>query len=151
MPAPARYDLAVGQRQHPEAGLDAHQLAGLISEVLSLVGVVLGVFLYLAGLFVRSIKGRWIATDGVIAASEPGTVIRWFDQDGDVHECPATTPETRHLPPGDDIPIWFNSRNPAHCRTHGPETEGRALRLTGLILLGTGVVAAVVGFVLMFL
>ena len=130
--------------------MDAHQLASLISEVLSLVGLVLGVILYLAGLFVRSIKGRWIATDGVIASSGTDTVIRWFDTDGEVHECPATTPETRHLPPGDDIPVWFNTRRPAQSSTHGPETEGKALRLTGLILLGTGAAAAVLGFVLMF-
>ncbi|TFC09675.1 sortase [Cryobacterium algoritolerans] len=130
--------------------MDAHSLTSLISEVLSLVGLALGVILYLAGAFVRGIKGRWIAADGVIAASGTGTVIRWFDQDGDVHECPATTHETHQLPPGRDVPLWFNSRTPTHCRTHAPEAEGRGLRLTGLILLGTGLAAAILGFVLMF-
>ena len=130
--------------------MDTHSLTSLISEVLSLVGLVLGVTLYLAGAFVRGIKGRWIPADGVIAASGPGTVIRWFDQDGDVHECPATTHETHHLSPGQDVPLWFNSRTPSHCRTHAPEIEGKGLRLTGLILLGTGLAAAVLGFVLMF-
>jgi len=130
--------------------LDTHSLTSLISEVLSLVGLVLGVALYLAGAFVRGIKGRWIPADGVIAASGPGTVIRWFDQDGEVHECPATTHETHQLSPGQDVPLWFNSRTPSHCRTHAPEIEGRGLRLTGLILLGTGLAAAVLGFVLMF-
>ncbi|MBG6059241.1 hypothetical protein RCH16_002553 [Cryobacterium sp. MP_M5] len=130
--------------------MDTHSLTSLISEVLSLVGLALGVALYLAGAFVRGIKGRWIPTDGVIAASGPGTVIRWFDQDGEVHECPATTNETHQLSPGQDVPLWFNSRTPSHCRTHAPEIEGRGLRLTGLILLGTGLAAAVLGFVLMF-
>lgn len=130
--------------------MDTHELTSLISEVLSLVGLVVGVTLYLAGAFVRGIKGRWIPADGVIAASGPGTVIRWFDQDGEVHECPATTHETRRLAPGQDVPVWFNSRTPSHCRTHAPEIEGRGLRLTGLILIGTGLAAAVLGFVLMF-
>ena len=155
--------------------MDTHELTSLISEVLSLVGLVVGVTLYLAGAFVRGIKGRWIPADGVfstsrgtviyvtdflkefgkdadgvIAASSPGTVIRWFDQDGEVHECPATTHETRRLAPGQDVPVWFNSRTPSHCRTHAPEIEGRGLRLTGLILIGTGLAAAVLGFVLMF-
>ena len=130
--------------------MDTHALTSLISEVLSLVGLVLGVTLYLAGAFVRGIKGRWIPADGVIAASGPGTVIRWFDQDGEVHECPATTHETHRLSPGQDVPLWFNARTPWHCRTHAPEIEGKGLRLTGLILLGTGLAAAVLGFVLMF-
>ncbi|TFD82120.1 DUF3592 domain-containing protein [Cryobacterium fucosi] len=130
--------------------MDIHSLTSLISEVLSVVGLVFGVALYLAGAFVRGIKGRWILVDGVIASSGQGTVIRWFDQDGEVHECPATTEETHRLAPGQDVPLWFNSRTPSHCRTHSPETEGRGLRLTGLILLGTGIAAAVLGFVLMF-
>jgi hypothetical protein len=101
-------------------------------------------------MFVRGIKGGWILADGVIATSATGTVIRWFDRDGEVHECPATTHETRELPAGEDVPVWFNSRTPSRCHTHPPEAEGRALRLTGLILLGTGATAAVVGVVLMF-
>ena len=130
--------------------MDTHALTSLISEVLSIVGLVLGVTLYLAGMFVRGIKGGWILADGVIATSGTGTVIRWFDRDGEVHECPATTHETSELPAGEDVPVWFNSRTPSRCHTHSPESAGRALRLTGLILLGTGVAAAVVGLVLMF-
>ncbi len=130
--------------------MDTLALTSLISEVLSIVGLVLGVTLYLAGMFVRGIQGGWIHADGVIAASGTGTVIRWFDRDGEVHECPATTQETRELPAGEDVPVWFNSRTPSRCHTHAPEAAGRALRLTGLILLGTAVAAAVVGLVLMF-
>jgi len=130
--------------------MDALSLVSLLSEVLTLVGLVVGGVLFAAGLVVRGVKGRWLLTDGVIASSPAGTVIRWFDRDGDVHECPANTHETHRLAPGEDVPVWFNLRTPSRCRTHTPEAEGRALRLTGLILLGIGAASGVLGIVLLF-
>ena len=125
--------------------------AGIISEILTLVGLIIGAFLYIVGLSVRGISGRWTRTTAVIAASGPATVIRWFDGDGDVHECPADTHETHHLVAGDDVRVWFRNRRPERCRTHDPDLDGKGLRLIGLVLLGIGVLAGVVGIVLMFL
>lgn len=135
-----------------ESGLDAHAIAGLLSEILTIVGLLAGAGLFLAGLAVRSSSGRWVRTEGVIASagSGSGTVIRWFDGTGEVHEMPATTHETALLEPGDDVPVWFRPRSPSPCRTHTPDDDGKALRLTGLILLATGAAAAVLGVVLIF-
>lgn len=131
--------------------MDAQDIAGLLSEVLTLVGLLVGGGLYLAGLAVRDLGGRWVRTEGVIAGVGPGAVIRWFDGDGEVHESPATSHESAGLAPGDDVPVWFRPRSPSRCRTYAPEHDGRALRLTGLILLGVGIAAALVGFVLLFI
>ena len=130
--------------------MDVHDIAGLLSEVLTIVGLLVGGGLFLTGLAVRDLRGRWVRTEGVIAGAGPGSVIRWFDDTGEVHESPATTHETAGLMPGDDVPVWFRPRSPSRCRTHTPDHDGRALRLTGLVLLGTGIVAAIVGFVLLF-
>lgn len=62
-----------------EIGLDTHAIAGLLSEILTLVGLLGGGGLSLAGLAARHIRGRWVRTEGVIASAGPGTVIRWFD------------------------------------------------------------------------
>lgn len=131
-------------------GLDILSATALISEILTLIGLVVGTPLFIAGLSVRGFTRRWVPTDGVIASSGSATVIRWFDGFGDVHEAPGTTHETHHLVPGDDVRVWFHSRTPSRCRTHDPALDGKALRMTGLILLGTGVAAALLGFVLMF-
>ena len=133
-----------------ELGVDTHAIAGLLSEILTLIGLIGGAGLYLAGLAARNIRGRWVRTEGVIATAGPGTVIRWFDGAGDVHESSATTDETERLEPGVDVPVWFRPRSPAQCRTHAPDHDGKALRLTGLILLAVGAVSAVVGIVLIF-
>lgn len=129
--------------------MDTHAILGLLSEILSLVGLLGGAVLFVTGLAVRDLRGRWVRTEGVIAA--PGPVIRWFDGTGEVHESPATTHETASLEPGEDIPVWFRSRSPWLCRTHAPDHDGKALRLTGLVLLASGAAAAVLGVVLMFL
>lgn len=131
--------------------VNALDFIGIISEILTLVGLIIGTTLYIVGLSVRGISGRWTRTSAVIAASGPATVIRWFDDLGDVHECPADTHETHHLVPGDDVRVWFRNRYPERCRTHDPDLDGKGLRLIGLVLLGIGVVAGVAGIVLMFL
>ena len=144
----------------------ALDFAGIMSEILTFVGLIIGALLYMVGLSVRGISGRWTRSTAVIAASStaassmaasstaasgPATVIRWFDSDGDVHECPADTHETQHLVAGDDVRVWFRNRRPEKCRTHDPDLDGKGLRLIGLVLLGIGVLAGVAGIVLMFL
>ena len=130
--------------------MHALDFVGIMSEILTLVGLIIGALLYIVGLSVRGISGRWTRTTAVIAASGSATVIRWFDDDGDVHECPADTHETHHLVPGADVRVWFRNRYPERCRTHDPELDGKGLRLIGLVLLGIGVLAGVTGIVLMF-
>lgn len=127
------------------------EFAGIISEILTLIGFLVGGALYVAGLSVRGISGRWMRTDAVIAAALPTHVVRWYDHEGDVHERPADTHETHQLEPGDDVLVWFRRRAPERCRTHDPALDGKALRVVGLVLLGIGLVAAVLGIVIMFL
>ena len=127
------------------------EFAGIISEILTLIGIFIGGGLYAVGLSVRGISGRLVRTDAVIAAARPTQVIRWYDHEGDVHERPADTQETHLLAPGDDVLIWFRRRSPDRCRTHDPALDGKPFRVIGLVLLGIGVVAGVFGLVVMFL
>ena len=130
--------------------VQALEFVGILSEILTFVGLIIGAILYLVGLSVRGISGRFTRTNAVIALSSQKTVIRWFDNEGEVHECPADTHESHQLVPGDDVRVWFRTRQPERCRTHDPALDGKGLRLTGLVLLALGVAAAIVGIVLMF-
>ena len=122
----------------------------MLSEIFTIVGLLVGVPLYIVGLSVRGFGGRWVQTDGVVAATASGSVIRWFDSTGEVQEARADSHETVHLQPGDDVTVRFNARSPERCRTHSPDHDGKALRLTGLILTGIGVGSAILGIVLLF-
>ncbi|TDW30108.1 sortase [Cryobacterium psychrophilum] len=130
--------------------LDLHSTAGVITEILTLVGFVAGIPLLIMGLIVRMVSHRWVKADGVIAVSKTGSVIRWFDGQGDVHAGQQNTHESHGLLPGDDIPVWFRPRSPDRCRTDDPSHDGRALRLTGLLLILVGVASGIFGLVLMF-
>jgi len=134
-----------------KVAVDILDFAGIMSEIITFVGLIIGALLYIVGLSVRGISGRWTRTNAVIATFGPAKVIRWFDDFGDVHERPADTHETHHLAPGDDVRVWFRNRHPERCRTHDPELDGKGLRLTGLVLLVIGVLAGATGLVLMFL
>jgi hypothetical protein len=139
--------------------MDGLGAASLIIEFLTWIALVPGIALYVAGVSVRVLGRRWTAAEGLVADAPPHPgqdggsvrVLRWFDDDGDVHEAPADTPETRDLAPGSDVRVWFSPRSPWRVRTHAPELDGRALRVTGLVLIGIGAVAAVAGIVILFL
>ncbi|WP_241983727.1 MULTISPECIES: DUF3592 domain-containing protein [unclassified Cryobacterium] len=130
--------------------MDLHDIVSMLSEIFTIVGLLVGVPLYIIGLSVRGFGGRWVEADGVVAATTSGPVIRWFDTTGEVHEARADSHETVHLEPGDDVTLWFNARAPERCRTHSPDHDGKAWRLTGLILTSLGLGSAVLGIVLLF-
>jgi hypothetical protein len=139
--------------------MDGLGAASLTIEFLTWIALVPGIALYVAGVSVRVLGRRWTATEGIVADASPEPnrgggpvrVLRWFDDDGDVHEAPADTPETRDLAPGSDVRVWFSPRSPWRVRTHAPELDGRALRVTGLVLIGIGAAAAIAGVALLFL
>ncbi|MBF4630219.1 sortase [Clavibacter michiganensis subsp. phaseoli] len=137
--------------------MDGLAAASLIIEFLTWIALVPGILLYVAGVSVRVLGRRWTATEGLVADGSAGDdgassrVLRWFDHEGDVHEAQADAPETRDLPVGSDVRVWFSPRAPWRVRTHAPELDGRALRVTGLVLIGIGALAAVAGIVLLFL
>jgi hypothetical protein len=137
--------------------MDGLAAASLIIEFLTWIALVPGIVLYIAGVSVRVLGRRWTATEGLVAdgpadaAGRRTRVLRWFDADGDVHEAPADAPETRDLAAGSDVRVWFSPRAPWRVRTHAPELDGRALRVTGLVLIGIGAAAAVAGIALLFL
>ena len=137
--------------------MDGLAATSLIVEFLTWIALIPGIALYVAGVSVRVLGRRWRATEGLVADAPAGDggagstrVLRWFDDDGEVHEAPADTAETRDLSPGSDVRVWFSPRAPWRVRTHAPELDGRALRITGLVLIGIGAIAAVAGIGLLF-
>ncbi|ALD12398.1 DUF3592 domain-containing protein [Clavibacter capsici] len=138
--------------------MDGLGAASLIIEFLTWIALIPGIALYVAGVSVRVLGRRWTATEGLVAevpagagsAGGPVRVLRWFDADGEVHEASADAPETRDLPAGSDVRVWFSPRSPWRVRTHAPELDGRALRITGLVLIGIGAAAAVAGIAILF-
>jgi len=123
----------------------------LITELFTWIGLAAGAVLLVVGLIRGAFFRGWTETLGVVVVDAAGNrVYRWLGDDGVLYEAPAIEDETQVLEPGDDVTVYVNPRDPSVGRTDDPTHEGRALRTTGWILLGLGIVAVVVQFVLLF-
>lgn len=137
-------------------GLDA---ASLVLELLSWIGLIIGIPLLIAGYVRRLAFSGWTETMAVIVARHPvpdapgddaedAHVFRWLGEDGHLYELPADTEETAHLVEGDDIMVFVNPRRPEQARTDPAHREGHLLRLLGYIFLGVGVLSVVLSIVI---
>jgi hypothetical protein len=124
--------------------------ASLVLELLSWIGIVLGVILLLAGYLRRLAMSGWIETMGVIVAAdhEVGRSFRWLGDDGNLYDLPADTVETSHLAVGDDVLVYVNPRRADQARTDTAHHDGRPLRVMGWILLGVGLASVGISLLL---
>ncbi|CAD6002994.1 DUF3592 domain-containing protein [Agreia sp. COWG] len=125
--------------------------ASLVVEVLSWVGLVIGIPLLIAGYLRRLAYSGWVEAMAVVVArdEEGATLFRWLGTDGHLYELPADTEETRHLQVGDDVAVYTNPRRPEQARTDPAHREGHLLRLLGAVFTGIGVVSVAVSIVLL--
>jgi len=133
--------------------------ASLVLEVLSWVGLIIGVPLLIGGYVRRLAFSGWTETMAVIVSRQPipdapgddssaAHVFRWLGDDGHLYELPADTEETAHLEEGDDVTVFVNPRRPDQARTDPAHREGHLLRLLGFIFLGVGVLSVVLSIVI---
>lgn len=124
----------------------------LVLELLSWIGITVGIALLIAGYARRLAFSGWVKAIAVIvpAPEGEGTIFRWLGIDGYLYELPADTAETVHLEVGDDVEISVNPRRPEQARTDEAHLEGHTIRRVGWLLLGIGVAAVVLSLVLMF-
>jgi hypothetical protein len=133
--------------------------ASLVLELLSWIGLCLGVPLLLAGHLRRLAFSGWNETMAVIVAGRPapdahGTdptrprLFRWLGDDGHLYELPADTEETEHLDEGDDVTVFVNPRRPEQARTGPTRREGHLLRLLGWIFVGIGAASVILSIVI---
>ena len=130
---------------------DPAAAASLITELFSWIGLALGVVLLIAGYLRGAFFRGWREALGVVVLDEQGDLAyRWLGEDGALYEAPAIDDDSQVLEPGEDVTVYVNPRDPSVGRIDDPAHEGRALRTTGWILLGLGLAALVIQFVLLF-
>ncbi|NQX36487.1 DUF3592 domain-containing protein [Herbiconiux sp. VKM Ac-2851] len=122
----------------------------LITELFSWIGIGLGVLLLVVGYVRGAFFRNWPETLGVVVLDDTGQLVyRWMGEDGVLYEAPCSDDHGHSPEPGDDVTVHVNPRDPAVGRIDDPSHEGRAFRTTGWILLGIGVAAVVLQFVLL--
>jgi hypothetical protein len=126
--------------------------AGAIAELFTWIGVLLGGAALVAG-FIRGALMRNPRTHRgvVVDAEEHFVTYRWFGEDGDIHEESSPPLRRRTVAVGDDVVVYTPRSRPERGRIDPVDHLGRTLRVIGWVLLGIGLLAAVLSIVLLFL
>lgn len=113
----------------------------IVGEVLSWIGLCIGIPLLVIGGMVALTEGRWERVDIAIIDRDGGHFARWFTG-GDFHERPLSL---RERADADWHRGYVSSRNPEHARLRPP--VGRRLLLTlGAVFAAIGLIGFIVSF-----
>ena len=124
-------------------------LVGMIAELLTWVGISVGLLLLVASLLARAVSGRWVETDAVLVDGADETSVRWMSEEG-LHLQTLTTQERSDLPESEGLRIFYQRRDPRRMRLEATGHGERVLRLLGLLLFGLGILAFVLSIALIF-
>lgn len=126
--------------------LDTLALAG---EVLSWIGLGIGLPLLVAALLVRAVNGEWVAVEVAVIERDGAPLLRWF-AGGDFHERPL-----RRTEPWQAGVEWldglYSSNDPGRIRIGEPPHLRRVLRTLGIVFVAVGVAGLVLSLLPLFL
>lgn len=122
----------------------------MVAELFAWIGVALGLVL-LAGGAVRALAvRRWRTLPGVVVdADDESIAFRWFDDDG-IQEGRVPAEHGSSVAVGDHVSVHVAPGRPGSARIDPVDHLGRALRVSGWLVLGVGVLAGLVSLVLLF-
>ena len=127
-----------------------HTAVDAVVEIFTWVGFGAGALLAGIALVAYLLDGTWVPVRAVVEKTESGTVVRWFDEEGGVNEA-ALNHEQQHAVGGAgmyDIYARRGWNNRMRLTQHSPFVRSIAFLAAGLI--GLGVVALIVSWVLLF-
>ncbi len=121
----------------------------LIGEVLSWVGLGLGLPLLLIALLIRVVEGPWVDIEIAIMEREGITLARWF-AGGDFHERPLRRGESATAEDGWCTGV-MSANNPARVRLGEPPHARRVLWTLGIVFTAVGVLGLIGSLLPLFL
>lgn len=112
----------------------------LVGEVLSWVGLGLGLPMLLIAFLIRTIEGPWLPAEIAIIERDGVLLARWF-AGGDFHERPLSGGESAEVGWADGV---VSANNPSHARVGEPPHTRRVIRTLGIVFAGVGFVGLMV-------
>lgn len=119
---------------------------GIIGDLLSLLGLGLGIPLYLIGTLLYSTDKKMLATEVVTTDDGGGPQLRWFAA-GDFYERPLRLEEADYFTDQDYCEGYVKPRRPGIMRLEPQRQITRICRVMGTTLVAIGLV----GFLLSLL
>lgn len=128
-------------------GVDA---VGMIAEILSWIGLGIGLPLLVVVWMVKMHDGSWLPHEVVIVDAEGGRArARWFAA-GDFRERPLRADEHVHRQGRDEVDAFISERHPDLMRFEPRRPLLHAFQVLGITLTGVGAAAVVLSIVLLF-
>jgi len=121
--------------------MDALETLALVGEVLSWVGLGIGLPLLLLAMLIRAIEGPWHRIEIAIVEREGSSFARWF-AGGEFRERPLTHGESVIAHEG-WTPGVVSARDPSHARVGDPPHLRRVVMTLGIVFAGVGVIGLV--------
>lgn len=120
---------------------------GVLSELFTWVGLVIGAGFLLVVFVIRAVSGSWVETAAVVVDRE----ARWMTEDREVHSRRLTQHEISRAADLDDLMVFYSERSPDRMRLDRWSEPEKALRLVGIVLASVGVAAGILSIVLLFI
>ena len=127
------------------------EVLGIAAELFIWMGLGGAALCFVILLLVRAFQGKSISSEGVIAESENGMQLRWLADDGLLRSRPLTEAERAEVGDPDELLVHYRRRTPDTVELQPVDHAEGVLRMLGLILLGVGVLAMLVSFVVLAL
>lgn len=122
----------------------------ILLEVFSWLGLGAGVLLAAVAVILWAVDGTWLPADAIVDHEDDGTVVRWFDADGDANSAHASPAEAQHLAVADRTPIWYRHGWRGRMRLTRRAAGFRAVVWAAASMLALGVLALTASWILLF-
>ena len=129
---------------------DMDEAFDAVIEIFSWVGIGLGALLAGVALIIYLFDGTWLPVRAVVEESDHGRLVRWFDEDGQVNEAHLSHDQVRALAGKDMADIFYRRGALGRMRLTQRSPLVRAVALLAAGLLGLGLIALILSWVLLF-
>lgn len=129
--------------------MDAVDTLALVGEVLSWVGLGLGLPLLLLATLIRAVEGPWRSIEIAIVERDGSVFARWF-AGGDFHERPLRRDEFATPDEGWAAGV-VSANDPARARVGDPPHMRRVIMTLGSVFVGVGAIGLVGSLLPLFL
>lgn len=122
----------------------------IVLEVFSWLGFGAGLLLGVVAVILWAADGTWLPADALVDHEDDGTVVRWFDADGDANAAHPSPAEAQRLVGADRAPIWYRHGWRGRMRLTRRAPGFRAVAWAAASMLALGVLSLATSWILLF-
>lgn len=118
--------------------------SAVVGEVLSWIGLGIGVPLLIVAMLIRLVEGQWVPVEIAVIDRDGYPTARWF-AGGDFHERPLRRGDPTTAEDG-WVDGFYSSNDPSRARIGEPPPLRPVLRTVGVVFAAVGAVGLIVSF-----